>query len=85
MSPNPHFRRWLLLAPLGLGVIGFGVCLVAEAAMAKYAGQPWFWSGTVALVVLNTGVCLVGGAVREEVLWRLGAGAAKKITATHED
>lgn len=68
---NPHYRRWLFLAPLGLAVIGFGVCLVAEAAMAKYAGNAWFWHGTLALVVLNTGVCLVGGAVREEVLYRL--------------
>lgn len=68
---NPHYRRWLLLAPIGLAIIGFGVCLVAEAAMAKYAGNAWFWRGTLALVVLNTGVCLVGGAVREEVLYRL--------------
>lgn len=66
-----HRRRWLLLAPLGLAVIGFGVCLVAEAAMLKFTGDAWFWPGTGALIVLNTGVCLVGGAVREEVLWRL--------------
>jgi len=60
------------MAPLGLAVIGFGVCLVSEAAMLKFSGEAWFWRGTLALVVLNTGVCLVGGAVREEVLWRLG-------------
>lgn len=72
MPTLTHRQCWLLLAPLGLAVIGFGTCLVAEAAMMKYAGKPWFWSGTFALVVLNTGVCLVGGAVREEVLHRLG-------------
>lgn len=66
-----HRNRWLLLAPLGLAVIGFGACLVAEAAMTKYAGGPWFWRGTLALIVLNTGVCLVGSAVREEVLYHL--------------
>ncbi len=72
MATSPHYRRWLILAPVGLAVIGFGVCLVSQAAMAKYTGAPWFWQGTLALIVLNTGVCLVGGAVREEVLWRLG-------------
>lgn len=66
-----HRTRWLLLAPIGLAVLGFGVCLVAEAAIIKAGGGPWFWRGTLALVVLNTGVCLVGGAVREEVLHRL--------------
>ena len=71
MPTSPHYRRWLTLAPAGLATIGLGVCLVSEAATKKRTGQNWFWPGTLALVVLNTGVSLVGGAVREEVLYRL--------------
>ena len=67
LSRQSHYRRWLIMAPLGLSIIGFGVCLVAEAAMAKYAGEPWFWAGTIALVVLNSGVCVVGTAVIHRV------------------
>jgi hypothetical protein len=65
-----HFRNWLLKATIGLSLIGFGACLVAEAAMLKYGGSSksyWFWYGLVALVVLNSGVCLVGDAVKHKV------------------
>ncbi len=61
-----HYRNWLLKAPLGLTIIGFGACLVAEAAMQKYDGvDTWQWIayGTLALIVLNSGVSVVGSAV----------------------
>jgi hypothetical protein len=61
------YQRWLIQAPLGLATIGFGACLIAEAAMAKYSGQPWFWFGTFALCVFNSGLCIFGDAI----LWRV--------------
>jgi hypothetical protein len=61
-----HLRRSLFMAPLGLVLIGLGICLVAEGAVQKYNGaDTWQWVlfGTFALVVLNSGVSIFGGAV----------------------
>jgi hypothetical protein len=61
-----YYRRWLLRAPAGLVLIGFGACLVAEAAMDKYDGaSTWSWVayGTVALVVFNSGLSIFGDAI----------------------
>ena len=61
-----HFRNWLIKAPLGLVLIGLGMCLVAEAALQKYDGAAtlhWVLYGTFALVVLNAGISVFGGAV----------------------
>ena len=63
---NPYYRKWLLHAPLGLTLVGFGACLVAEAAILKAGGGTfwhWFGYGTLALIVLNTGLSFFGNAV----------------------
>ena len=62
-----HRRWWLIKAPLGLVFTGFGLSLVVEAGMAKYAGEPWFWSGTLALVVFNAGLSIFGDGVKHRV------------------
>jgi hypothetical protein len=69
-SKSYCYKRWLIQSPIALMVVGFGACLVAEAAMVKYDGAPtWDWVsyGTLALVVLNSGLSLLGDAV----LWRM--------------
>ena len=60
--------KWLLFSPLGLALIGFGLTLVTDAARAKSAGEPWFWYGTLALVVFNAGVVFFGEGVKNAVL-----------------
>lgn len=70
LSSNRHYRHWLIKAPLGLSVIGFGICLISEAAMDKYAGVPtWDWviAGTLALIVFNAGLCVFGDAIIHRV------------------
>ncbi|MEM6395506.1 MAG: hypothetical protein AAF741_04105 [Bacteroidota bacterium] len=65
-SSSYHYKRWLIQAPLALTVIGFGACLVSEAAMYKYSGAAtWDWVlyGTISLVVLNSGLSLLGDSV----------------------
>lgn len=65
-----HYRSWLVKAPVGLATIGFGACLIAEAAMLKYSGaMPWEWIayGTLALVVFNAGLCVFGDAIIHRV------------------
>ncbi len=56
-----YFKKWKYQSPIGLTVIGAGVCLVAEASIQKFNGVEWWiWAGygTIALVVLNTGISL---------------------------
>jgi hypothetical protein len=64
---NKHYKNWLIQAPLGLATIGFGACLIAEAAMVKYSGGSWFWYGTLALVVFNSGLCIFGNSILHRV------------------
>lgn len=61
-----HYKKWLIQAPIGLVIIGFGACLIAEAAMVKYSGaDTWDWVsyGTLALIVFNSGISIFGGAI----------------------
>ncbi len=67
---NKHYRNWLIQAPLGLVIIGFGVCLVAESAILKASGaswQAWVPAGTVSLCVFNAGLCVFGNAILERI------------------
>lgn len=56
-------RRWLAFSIGGLVLIGLGVSLVGEAIIRKGAGETWFPLGTLALVVLNSGVSVFGQGV----------------------
>ncbi|WP_282776042.1 hypothetical protein [Phaeodactylibacter xiamenensis] len=70
MDKQKYYRRWLLRAPIGLVLIGFGACLIAEAAMDKYDGaSAWHWVayGTLALVVFNSGLSIFGDAILQRV------------------
>jgi hypothetical protein len=67
---NKHYRNWLIQAPVGLVLVGFGVCLVAESAMLKYSGAlTWQWvaAGTAALCVFNSGLCIFGNSILEKI------------------
>ena len=66
---NKHYRNWLIQAPLGLVLVGFGVCLIAESAILKYSGvTTWKWviAGTVSLCVFNAGLCVFGNSILEK-------------------
>jgi hypothetical protein len=67
---NKHYKNWLIQAPLGLVIVGFGICLVAESAMLKYSGATtWQWvvAGTLALCVFNSGLCIFGNSIIEKI------------------
>lgn len=60
------YRKWLLMAPLGLVLIGWGLSLFGEAAARKYAQADfwdWFLYGTLSLAVFNAGLSVFGEAV----------------------
>ena len=63
-------RKWLLLSALGLALFGFGLSLIGEALIRKYEANSigdWFWYGTLALVVTNSGLAIFGKAVTMRV------------------
>ena len=66
-----HYKRWRLLAPLGLGTVGFGASLLGYAVELRTKGAgfaTWFAWGTVSLVVFNAGLAMFGEAVKHRVL-----------------
>ncbi len=69
-AAKTYYRRWLVRAPLGLVLVGFGACLIAESAMLKYSGSPmWKWVlvGTCSLCVFNAGLSFFGDAILQRM------------------
>lgn len=50
---------WYLKAQAGVLLFPFGLSLFGEAVIQKGAGQPYFWLGTLSLIVINSGVGLM--------------------------
>lgn len=69
---------------MGLVLIGFGACLIAESAMVKFAGAPWQgWVlyGTLALVVFNAGVSIFGDAILQRARYERATEKEEKQNA----
>ncbi|MEM9325172.1 MAG: hypothetical protein AAGA85_05940 [Bacteroidota bacterium] len=65
-SKDLYYNRWLMMAPLGLTLVGFGLCLTIDAGFTRYSGASWtVWVpyGVLGLAVFNAGVSIVGGAI----------------------
>ncbi len=59
--------RWLIQAPLGLILVGAGLSMTIDAGSVKASGEPWFWYGTAALVVFNSGLCVFGDSIIHQI------------------
>ncbi|MFN3927878.1 MAG: hypothetical protein ACK4QL_11330 [Pseudanabaenaceae cyanobacterium] len=60
MSPLTKNRLlWYLKAQVGILAFPFGLCLFGEAVIDKLSNRPWFWSGTLSLIVINLGLGLM--------------------------
>lgn len=60
-------RQGLLLAPVGLVLVGAGLTVAMDASTRKAAGRPpasWASRGTVGLVLVGSGLSVFGDAVR---------------------
>lgn len=72
------YKRWLIQAPLGLSLVGFGLCMVVDASLYRATDgvTTWQWVsyGTLALVVFNAGLSIFGDAV----VWRARYERAKE-------
>ena len=63
MSSSP--LRWYVRAQLGVLLLPAGLCLFGEAVsrrtlqLAGSDGGPWWWYGTLSLIMINAGVGLM--------------------------
>ena len=56
-------KRWIY-SVTGLLFLGFGLSLLGEAIIYKFNNDfNWFYYGTAALVVFNSGIAFVGEAI----------------------
>ena len=51
--------RWLVLSILGVFLVGGGLSFLGEAIIAKTLNKAWFLTGTLSLVLVNSGICLI--------------------------
>tara|TARA_Y100000768_G_scaffold263320_1_gene200810 strand:- start:3390 stop:3605 length:216 start_codon:yes stop_codon:yes gene_type:complete len=55
--------KWLIYSISGLLLIGFGLSLLGEAIIFKMSkNSNWFYMGTLALIIFNSGICIVAEA-----------------------
>ena len=47
----------------GLVLVGAGLSVLGEAIISKSRGEAWFLVSTFELILVNSGICLVAGAV----------------------
>lgn len=60
-------KKHLVYAPAGLVLIGAGLSMAIDAGFERASGDDWVIYGTLALIVFNTGICLFGRAVVEQI------------------
>ncbi|NEQ78984.1 MAG: hypothetical protein F6K26_01545 [Moorea sp. SIO2I5] len=50
---------WYIKSQVGVLLFPLGLCLFGEAVSKRIEGEPWFWLGTLSLVVINAGIGLM--------------------------
>lgn len=71
ISNMSSHTKWMILAPISLLLIGYGLCVFSEAGHYKHTGNPtheWVLLGTYSLILINGGLSLFGQAVRYRIL-----------------
>jgi hypothetical protein len=60
-------KKYLIYASAGLVLIGAGLSMAIDAGFARASGDDWVIYGTAALIVFNSGICIFGRAVVEQI------------------
>jgi len=63
---NKFRIRWFLQAVGGLLLTGAGLSMAIDAGFLKSQGGDWFWYGTGALIVFQTGLCVLIDSIRHK-------------------
>lgn len=72
----------MILAPVSLLLIGYGLCVFSEAGHLKHTNAPfrqWFLMGTYSLVVLNAGIAFFGQAVIYRIQYQYRQEMRRKV------
>jgi hypothetical protein len=64
MNDKTRLFRWLFRAIGGLLLTGSGLSMAIDAGITKQEGGAWFGYGTIALIVFQSGLCLMIDSVR---------------------
>jgi hypothetical protein len=48
--------KWLVQSITGLVFTGAGLSVCIDAGLEKLQGHSWFWSGTIGLIIFQTGL-----------------------------
>jgi len=69
------YKKWMLLAPLGLLLTGLGITVILEAFHLKNSESSfskWFIWGTLGLIIFNSGLSIFGQSIihktKDEIL-----------------
>ena len=52
-------NKWFLLSISGILTLSSGLCIFGEALTLKNRSEAWFLCGTIALILINIGICLM--------------------------
>ena len=70
-DPDDDLRGWARLAPLGLLLVGAGVCVTGDAAVSRGTGgdpRRWVPAGTLGLLLQGAGLSVFGEAVKRRAV-----------------
>jgi hypothetical protein len=73
-NSRSYYRKWILFAPVGLLLIGAGMCVFGTALFKMHSNAAftdWFVWGTGSLILINGGVCFFGSAIKYSILYAL--------------
>lgn len=66
---DEHYRKWNLMAPIGLLLIGTGLSVIGDAMISKSKDQGWFIKGTIGLILFNAGLAFFGESVKARTFY----------------
>jgi hypothetical protein len=72
---SKRYIRWIIFAPLGMILVGAGLCVYGFAHKLWLDSQTptmdWVVFGTLSLALVNAGLAFIGEAVRNKILYDL--------------
>jgi len=50
---------FLIISISGILIFSTGLCVFGESIIRKYNNDDWFWIGSLSLILINVGICLM--------------------------
>ena len=52
-------NKYTIIGPLGILIFSSGLCIFGEAIIRKYQNLDFFTIGTISLILINAGICIM--------------------------